>query len=203
MEDGRNHSAILLFFRMKNVQLIRRFAKLALVLWAVLLPTAVFAHDGSARVVLNLYEIAPGQPLEVSGINLGTDLQVQVSLVGSETAVPLGSALCDGHGDFIQQFTLPADLPNGVYTIQALDTSIAGLTMVLAEAQFRVDETAVSQPVNSPQIVTFTSPQYRWQQPLYAALAGLALLLFLLPSMLKWWRSKKAVPHPSQSQIQK
>jgi hypothetical protein len=189
---------------MKKSRNAFRFTLWILLLWVLAtLPTAVLAHDGTARVVLNQYEIAPGQPVEVSGINLGTDLEVQVMLLGEQTAVLLGNALCDGHGDFIQPFTLPTDLPDGVYTIQAMDTSMVGLSVVLAKTQFKIDETAVVQPKNSPYVVTFTNSQINWQQPLYLALAGLTLFLFLLPSFIKWRRSKNIVPLPLQSHIQK
>jgi hypothetical protein len=170
--------------------------------FALVPATAVLAHDGSTRVVLSQYEIAPGQALEVSGINLGTDLPVQVKLVGERTAVLLGSALCDGHGDFIQQFPLSADLAEGVYTIEIVDTSIIGLSVVRAETSFKIDKTAVVQSLNSPQAVTFTNSQYNWQQPLYVGMAGLALLLFFWPSLIKWRRSK-ITQLPQRSHFQK
>ncbi len=104
------------------------------VLLCLFFARTVLAHDGGPRILLNLYQIAPGQTLQVQGINLGTDLVVKVTLVGEETAVSLGEALCDGHGDFVQQYTLPADLPLGIYTVQAIDTSVVGRETVMAEA---------------------------------------------------------------------
>ena len=190
-----------------RVCIVTRIIRLTLELWVlsilILLPTAVLAHDGSTRIVLNQYEIAQGHNLEVSGINLGTDLVVQIQLIGGNTAVLLGEALCDGHGDFIQQFSIPAELPDGIYTIQAIDTSIAGPPVVMAETPFKVSATAVSSPNNEPQISTFIHDQPNWQQPLFAGLALLTFILLLSPSLIKWRRGKLTEPLPKRSHLQK
>lgn len=175
---------------MKNVPRFLRIIGLIFGLTVALWPTAVLAHDGSARVVLNQYQIAPGQLLEVSGINLGTDLAVQVKLVGVETAVALGTALCDGHGDFIQSYTLPADLPEGVFLIQVIDSSITDLPRVLAEASFQVDDAATTLTNK----VVYTSRPF-WRSYLPFGIFILVVILFFWPLISKQWsRQKNSLP---------
>lgn len=76
------------------------------------------AHGGPPRVELTAQRATPGAQLTVFGINLGADLPIAIALVGAST-YPLGSATCDGLGDFQAAFTLPADLPLGTYLLQA------------------------------------------------------------------------------------
>jgi hypothetical protein len=106
---------------------------------SLLIPFAshVLAHDGGPRIILQQARFAPGERIEITGANLGTDLIVRVELAGAKTIV-LGEALCDGHGDFIQTFSIPPDLPLGNYAVQVVDTSIAGMEVVLASAPIRV-----------------------------------------------------------------
>src|ERR671922_1392514 len=110
-----------------------RRARLAyVILWVAFLclsagrfAPAALAHDGPPRLILNKFQFAPGEVLELSGANLGTDLALTVELVANNSVITLGQAVCDGHGDFTQTFALPPDLPVGAYTVRAIDTSVA------------------------------------------------------------------------------
>jgi hypothetical protein len=103
----------------------------------VIFSPRVLAHEGGPRLILQQVRFSPGERIEITGANLGTDLVVRIQLESAGTVV-LGEALCDGHGDFIQNFALPSDLPLGDYKVQAVDTSIAGMEVVLASAPIRV-----------------------------------------------------------------
>ena len=98
---------------------VQRFI-IAMALWpACLGPGIVLAHDGSPRLELNVDRINPGGTLEVRGVNLASDETINLTLIGSESRFPLGAAMSDAHGDFIQAVALPADLAEGVYTVRA------------------------------------------------------------------------------------
>lgn len=101
-------------------------------------PVSVQAHEGGPRLLLDTRKVVAGQPFEVRGANLGTDLAVRVELAVGSDVVVLGEAVCDGHGDFAQTFVLPTDLQTGRYTVQAIDSSQPDVEVVLASAQLSV-----------------------------------------------------------------
>lgn len=122
---------------------IRRLAQLALVSAFLLVigggfPAVVLAHEGGPQVVVDARQFAPGERLEVRGGNIGTDLAVRLELVVDGRVIPLGEAVCDGHGDFTQSFLLPEDLQSGTYTLQAIDPSVPGAEVVLASTTVSV-----------------------------------------------------------------
>lgn len=105
---------------------------------ASLFSTSALAHEGGPQLILQNNQLVPGEAVEVSGANLGTDLVVRIELAGNGTVIPLGEAVCDGHGDFTQTFVLPADLASGVYTLQVVDPSVSGAEVVLASTQVSI-----------------------------------------------------------------
>ncbi len=101
-------------------------------------PGITLAHEGGPQLILQNNQVAPGEAVEISGANLGTDLVVRVELAANNTTVVLGEAVCDGHGDFTQTFVLPEDLPQGTYTMQAIDTSVPDAEVILASTPVRI-----------------------------------------------------------------
>jgi hypothetical protein len=100
--------------------------------------------------------------------------------------VLLGRALCNGHGDFNQVFTVPAGLPTGLYELQVIDPSVAGVEVVMAVAPVRVSTTA--EPVNAVQ--TFPGNETAAvNKRLALVLAGLlltmGLVLYLVPFIIQ------------------
>src|SRR5688572_17640607 len=83
----------------------------------------VQAHGGPPRLELAAKQASAGAPLELWGINLGADLPVTVSLIGGGVEYPLGTVICDGHGDFLQTFRLPSELAPGTYTVRAINAA--------------------------------------------------------------------------------
>lgn len=84
---------------------------------------SVSAHGGPPRVEVGAPQATAGEPLEVRGVNLGADLDVTVTLVRDNAAIPLGNAICDGQGDFTAFYTLPRNLAVGLYTVRAVNSS--------------------------------------------------------------------------------
>ncbi len=84
---------------------------------------SVSAHGGPPRVEVGALNVSAGEALEVRGINLGADLDVAVTLVHDNADISLGTAVCDGQGDFTAIYTLPQNLPVGAYTVRAANSS--------------------------------------------------------------------------------
>ncbi len=84
-------------------------------LWAT--PLTAHAHDGDPRVEISPDHLSPGLVLEVRGVNIAPEESITVSLVGPAGEFPLGTVTGDEHGDFTQAFTVPVDLPEGIYKV--------------------------------------------------------------------------------------
>ncbi len=106
--------------------------------------------------MIDVGQIAPGESLEVRGGNIGTDLVVRVELAANGRVIPLGEAVCDGHGDFAQTFVLPADLASGVYTLQVVDPSSPGPEVVMASTQLSVRTTGWTRLIGIGALIAFS-----------------------------------------------
>jgi hypothetical protein len=93
--------------------------------------TNALAHGGPPRVEIYPAQAAPGAQVNIRGINISADAQVAVTLVGGSGEYQLGSAICDGAGDFDSMFTLPDDLDTGAYTVRAVEPGGSMLTAQL------------------------------------------------------------------------
>jgi hypothetical protein len=113
-----------------NIKRIVFFA-LSLVV-GVLATSTALAHGGPPRVEVYPAQAAPGAELNVRGINIGSDAQVDVLLVGEGGEHRLGTATCDGVGDFDLMFKLPDELATGEYTVQVV---AAGGSMLSTQVQ--------------------------------------------------------------------
>lgn len=109
--------------------------------WLALLPGVVGAHGGPPRVELSAGRLAPGAALDVRGVNIAAEQDVTITLTGARYEIWLGTATGDAHGDFMQTFSLPADLPQGSYSLRAAIDSrvIAGASLVVAGAPVSAD----------------------------------------------------------------
>lgn len=142
---------------------------------------AVFAHGGPPRVEIGDTHASAGDSLEVRGINLGADLEVAVTLVGGDTVIPLGSAICDGQGDFTAFYNLPQKLAAGSYTVRAVNSSDQ-----LVETHLEI-EGAVS--VARLQRWMASLPGVQWS----LLLGALALVLGIIAGLLHWKERQTAV----------
>jgi len=87
-------------------------------------PRLVWAHDGDPRVEISSDRLQPGLVLEVRGVNIAAEEQITVSLVRVAGEFLLGIVTGNEHGDFIQPFTVPVDLPEGTYKVLAQSSNL-------------------------------------------------------------------------------
>ncbi len=163
------------------------FTLLCRLVWgalAAVLPfNLAYAHEGGPQLALDRYQAAPGETLTLNGGNLGTDLEVQIRLVADNVSKSLGSALCDGHGDFTREVTLPGGLEPGTYDIQIIDTSVQGSETVMASASLRIDPNSQANPAGGLQVfenTTKTPTEWIWVGALavFVLVSGMMILLF-------------------------
>ena len=128
----------------------------------------------------------------VNGTNLGTDLTIQVNLVNSDAAVFLGEALCNGHGDFSQTYTLPPNLTPGVYTIQAIDTSVMGVTHIMASVSLQIVP-----PSSNRSAAAFLAADATAQPIIWVGLGILSAIL-LITTTTTWRRQPQNGAAPSR-----
>lgn len=155
------------------------------VMWGVLMGMipvqGIKAHEGGPQLYLNHYEALVGHTLTVNGANLGTDLMVQIMLVSNDATVFLGEALCDGHGDFTKTFTLPSNLAPGIYTLQAIDTSVVGVTQIMASVSLRISNASAASSFIAIHPVIWLG-------------MGVLAALLLVTSTVVWRRHRESVP---------
>lgn len=77
------------------------------------------AHSMQPRVEISKERLNPGEVVDVRGVSFDMDEPVTLTLLGSSVEIPMGEALSDGEGDFLQILVLPADLAEGTYYIRA------------------------------------------------------------------------------------
>jgi hypothetical protein len=79
----------------------------------------VFAHGGEPRLEIGRQVLAPGEVLDIRGVDFESEASITLTLRGSQAEIPMGEILGDAEGGFILNFSLPADLPEGTYTVRA------------------------------------------------------------------------------------
>jgi hypothetical protein len=80
----------------------------------------VFAHGGEERIEVSAIRLNPGSVLDLRGVGFEPEVEVALSLVGSQSVIPLGTAVADMEGIFLLTLTLPVDLMEGEYVIQGV-----------------------------------------------------------------------------------
>jgi hypothetical protein len=87
---------------------------IALAIW---LAPSVLGHGGAPRVVVTPEPIQPGGVIEVSGEDLGADLDIRVVLQGSDANVEIAAGVSDGEGHLTAFLQVPADMAVGMYAL--------------------------------------------------------------------------------------
>lgn len=77
------------------------------------------AHNTQPRVEISKERLNPGEVIDVRGVSFDMDEPVTLTLLASGVEIPMGEALSDAEGDFLQILVLPADLTEGTYYIRA------------------------------------------------------------------------------------
>jgi len=92
---------------------------LGLALALLVLPTRTIAH-GAAEITVTPDTVAAGGQIMVKGTKLDKNADVKISLEGLTYRASLGTAHTDANEAFEQQFTIPADAPEGEYQVKAI-----------------------------------------------------------------------------------
>ena len=105
-----------------------------------------FGHTGDAASGISVEPstVTAGGTVVLAGNGLEPDSDRQINLVGPDIVVPFPKATTDADGMFNVTLTIPAHLPAGTYTFQAIgdETLTADLTVTAAAGQ------AASEPGN-------------------------------------------------------
>ena len=111
-------------------------AALALV-FALVLPT--FAHSGgeASGISVEPSQVTAGGTVILAGRGLEANSEREINLVGPDVIVPFPRVTTDADGMFAVSLTIPAHLPAGTYTLQAIadETLTTELTVTAAAGQ--------------------------------------------------------------------
>jgi hypothetical protein len=89
------------------------------VLFALFFVPVVFAHGDEPRLEISLERVNPGGVIDVRGVDFEFEEVVTLELVGSETAIQIGTTVADVEGVFVQIVSLPVELSAGRYQFRA------------------------------------------------------------------------------------
>jgi hypothetical protein len=93
------------------------FAAAALVVG--LTPCLAHAHGGGGRLILEPDNVPPGGTVVARGEDLPADAEVTLVLAGVVGRVELDGSTTDGEGHFTRAITVPIDIADGAYEIEA------------------------------------------------------------------------------------
>jgi hypothetical protein len=102
-------------------------------------PAPARAHGGPPRLELNSGRLSPGGTLEVRGINIAPEFEVDVLLTGDGWELILGQAEGDAHGDFMAAYVMPGDLAGGDYLVV-----VRGPAAIRVSAPLRIEGNPVA-----------------------------------------------------------
>lgn len=120
--------------RMRRPILAAPMLAAAVALWAA---TATLAHGGTgeASVTVEPAVVTAGSTVVLAGSGLEPGADRVIALVGDNLTVDFASVKTDAVGVFAARLTVPAHLPTGQYTLQAIgdETLTVPLTVTAAE----------------------------------------------------------------------
>jgi hypothetical protein len=138
---------------------------------SLFLVPAGLAHGSEPRLELGAERLYPGGALEIRGVDFEAETAFTLFLIGPGIEIDLGEVTPDVEGGFNQVFSLPADLPEGLYHIQAVTsdhdlsspefTVLAGALPSGEQGEQRQEEESLLAPI--PTIATVTVAET--QQP--------------------------------------
>lgn len=95
-----------------------------------------FAHSGeeASGISVEPTQVTAGGTVVLAGIGMEPDSERQINLVGPDSIVPFPTATTDADGMLAVTLTIPAHLPSGTYTFQAIgdETLTTELTVIAA-----------------------------------------------------------------------
>lgn len=172
------------------------FAFLVVVFFLSLTIHPVLAHGDEPRVEISAERLNPGAVLDLRGVDFERDAEVTLMLIGGETEISFGSVLADTEGIFQLSITLPADLPEGTYTVHATSTDhivnsppfvVAGTAQLEGGEQRELEEPLLAPMPTGPANVPTNVPAAASDLPKQASsttliwiASGIAIVLVLL-----------------------
>jgi len=104
---------------MRN-RLLRAAAASAFLLMANALPISAHSGDAASGISVEPAQVTAGGTVVLAGNGLEPNSERQINLVGPDDVVPFPKATTDADGMFNVTLTIPAHLPAGTYTFQAI-----------------------------------------------------------------------------------
>ncbi len=98
------------------------------------LPTFAHSGDAASGISVEPSTVSAGGTVVLAGKGLEPNSDRQITLVGPDVVVPFRKATTDADGMFNATLTIPAHLPAGTYTFQAIadETLTTDLTVTAA-----------------------------------------------------------------------
>ena len=119
---------------MRN-RLLRAAAASAVLLMANALPISAHSGDAASGISVEPAQVTAGGTVVLAGNGLEPNSDRQINLVGPDVVVPFPKVTTDADGMFNVTLTVPAHLPAGTYTFQAIgDETLATTCAVTAAA---------------------------------------------------------------------
>ena len=128
--------------------MVRRLMRLAgaTLILLVFMPGNLVAHSGgeASGISVEPSSVTAGGTVVLAGKGLEPESERQLDLVGPDMIVTFPTATTDADGMFSTTLTIPAHLPAGTYTLQAIadETMTTELTVTAAAGQAAAPEPA-------------------------------------------------------------
>jgi len=115
-------------------RLLRAGAAAAVLALSISLPASAHGGAGASSVSAEPAQVTAGGTVVFAGVGLEPDSERQINLVGPDVIVPFAAVTTDADGMFNATLTIPAHLPAGTYTFQAIgdETMTTELTVLAA-----------------------------------------------------------------------
>jgi hypothetical protein len=155
--------------------MVSRVFRAAAILAALVLlpPGPALAHSGEeeSAITAEPSQVTAGGTVVLAGTGLEPDSDRLINLVGPDVVVPFDKVKTDADGMFNLTLTIPAHLPAGTYTFQAIgdETLTTGLTVTAAAGQ------SIEQPKNEAAAVV--TPRSRSSVELVVIVAFLVVVV--------------------------
>jgi hypothetical protein len=102
--------------------------------FALALPAFAHSGDTGSSISVEPAQVTAGATVVLAGTGLEPDSDRQLDLVGPDAIVPFPVARTDADGMFNVTLTIPAHLPSGTYTFQAIGDETLTTDLIVTAA---------------------------------------------------------------------
>jgi hypothetical protein len=122
-------------------RLLRAAAAAAVLVFGVALPAVAHSGGEGSGISIEPTQVTAGGTVVLAGNGLEPNSDRQINLVGPDVIVPFPKVTTDASGMFAVTLTIPAHLPAGTYTFQAIgDETLTAECTVMAASGMNVTE---------------------------------------------------------------